>query len=492
MGKVIKESLLTTFFSYIGVVIGYFNMLWLLPYALEPDQMGLFKTIQDMALLLVSLAQLGLGNGITRYYPKIKDNQFAFFTMSLFLSFIGFLLITFLLFIFKSNIISAFATNSPEVIDYLGVVLLITFFSVLNTILDSFCRSFMKIAVPSFFRDVFLRILISILVGSYFMEWISFQAMMWGLSTLYFITLFGMGIFMFRNGLLKLNFNWKSIPKAFKKEFLGFSLITLLGATGALLISKIDSLMVTSMIGLDANAIYSIGFAMAIVIEMPRRAISQVVMPIVAEKFALNQLDDIDALYKKVAINQLVLCLLIFLLIWANVDNFYYFVPNKNVYEAGKWVVLLIGLGKLSDVLFSINGEIIIFSRFYIFNITATLLMSVTVITLNFIFIPLYGIEGAALASLIAMFFFNLIKYLYVKIRLGFDPFTFDIAKIIFLGILVFTINYYLIPKFNLVILDLIVRVGFLLTSYLFGIWLLKIAPESQRIIMDKIGYFNK
>src|SRR5690606_36662766 len=160
---------------------------------------------------------------------------------------------------------------------------------------------------------------------------------------------------------------------------------------------KIDSLMVTSMIGLDANAIYSIGFAMAVVIEMPRRAISQVIMPVIAEKFSQNQTGEIDALYKRVAVNQSLLSILIFLLIWVNVDNLYSFIPNQEVYQTGKWVVLLISLGKLSDIIFSVNGEIIIFSKYYLFNITATVLMSIVIIILNLLLIPEYGIEGAAL-----------------------------------------------------------------------------------------------
>src|SRR5690606_16556395 len=156
--------------------------------------------------------------------------------------------------------------------------------------------------------------------------------------------------------------NWRPLSSAFRKEYIRYSLITLLGTAGAILIMKIDSLMVSSMIGLDANAIYAIGFAIAVVIEMPRRAVSQVVMPVIAEKFALNQPKEINVLYKKVAVNQLLLCLLIFLGIWANIDTLYLVVPIREVYQAVKGVVLLIGLGKRCDVLFSVNGEIIVSS----------------------------------------------------------------------------------------------------------------------------------
>jgi O-antigen/teichoic acid export membrane protein len=487
MKPIARQSILTTLSSYLGVLIGYFNVLWLLPYALEPEQIGLFRTIQDLALLLVPFAQLGLGNGITRFYPQTKEKQFAFFSLSLFLSLIGFILVAILFLVFRESLVAVFAQNSPEVIDFFGVVLLITLFSVLNSILDSFCRSFLKVAIPTFLREVLLRLLVSILVLLYFFKWISFIELMWGLSIVYLLALLGMMVYMMKIGIFKIEFNFNSFPRGFLKEFIKYSLITLLGTTGSLLIMKIDSLMVTSMIGLDANAIYSIAFAIAIVIEMPRRAVSQVVMPVIAEHFAQNQPEKINKLYKKVAVHQLLICLLLFLGVWSNVNNLYFFVPNNTVYEAGKWVVLWIGLGKIIDILFSINGEIIVYSKYYIFNITATMIMSIAVIVLNLVLIPTYGIEGAAIASFLAMGLYNVIKYIYVKIRLNLDPFSWDVAKIIVLGTVVYFIQYFILIKMEPGIIDLIIRSTLITVMYFSGVYFLKIAEKSQGELIQKI-----
>lgn len=487
MKSIARQSILTTFSSYLGVVIGYFNVLWLLPYALEPEQIGLFRTIQDLALLLVPFAQLGLGNGITRFFPQVKEKPYSFFTMSLLLSLVGFLLVTVLFFLFKEALVSAFAKNSPEVIDFFAVVLLIVFFSVLNSILDAFSRSFLKVAIPTFFREVLLRLLVAILIMVYLFNWLDFNQLMWGLSIIYLITLLSMMAYMRSIGIFNVELNFNSFSKGFRSSFIKYSLITFLGTTGSLLIMKIDSLMVTSMIGLDANAIYSIAFAIAIVIEMPRRAISQVVMPVVADHFSNNNLDQINKLYKQVAVHQLLICLLLFIGIWANVNNLYHFVPNKEVYETGKWVVFWIGLGKIFDMLFSINGEIIVNSKYYKFNITATLIMSVLVIVLNLLLIPEYGIEGAALASFLSMLAYNLIKYAYVKYKLDLDPFSFDIAKIILLGLFVFLAQYLLFKNMESGIFDLILRSMVISVLYFLGVFIFKIAKNSQDEVIRKI-----
>jgi O-antigen/teichoic acid export membrane protein len=483
MGKIAKQSILTTLSSYLGVLIGYANILWLIPLALSPNQFGIFRTIQDMALLLVPFAQLGLGHGITRYFPQVRKHTYTFFTLSLILCLVGFAVVAVFFLLFREPIVAAYSINSPEVIDFLGVVLLIILFYVLHTVLDAFMRSFLKVAVPSFIREVVSRLLVSILVSLYLFGQLSFDEVMYGLGLLYLLALLSMMAYMVHLGLFRLNFNFSVFPKEFKLEFIKYSLITLLGTAGSILIMKIDSLMVAAMISLDANAIYTIGFSIAVVIEMPRRAISQVVMPVIAEHFATGELAKINNLYKKVAVNQLLLCLLIFIGLWANIDNLYHFVPNREVYEAGKWVVLLIGLGKLSDILFSINGEIIVFSRYYLFNITSTLLMSVVVIILNLLLIPHFGIEGAAMASLVAMFFYNFIKYLYIKVKLQFSPFTVDILKVLLVGAVAYVLPWYLLPRMESIILDMLVRSTLITILYLGGVWLWNLSPEGNTML---------
>ena len=471
MGKVAEQSIQTTIFSYIGVVIGYFNVLWLYPYAMDASELGIFRTIQDLGLLFVPFAQLGVGHGITRYFPKLQGNKSAFLSYSLIIALAGFFIVTILFFGLRVQIIELFAMNSPEVVDFLGVVLLITLFALLNSILDAYSRSYLKIAIPTFFREVFLRLLTGCLIGTYLLKWISFPEVMTGLVLVYGFALTGVLIYLIWLGVLNFDLNWKTFPKGFRSSFIQFSLITFLATAASTLIMKIDSIMVSSMISLEANAIYTIAFSMALVIELPRRAISQVVMPVVADHFANDNLAEINVLYKQVSNRQLYVCILLFIGIWANIDAVYSFIPNREIYMAGKSVVFLIGLGKLFDVAFSINSEILVFSKFYRFNLILTIAMSALIIVLNLFMIPSYGIEGAAGASAIVMLLFNLVKYLFLKIRLGLEPFSKETLKILGVGILTFNSARFASldasPIPNLIFTSLVVLGVFLLWSLL-------------------------
>uniref|UniRef100_UPI004048B8A1 lipopolysaccharide biosynthesis protein n=1 Tax=Algoriphagus sp. TaxID=1872435 RepID=UPI004048B8A1 len=474
MRKIAFQSIQTTLFSYVGVVLGYINVLWLYPYALDSTQLGIFRTIQDLGLLLVPFAQLGLGHGITRYFPKLEQNQSALLTFSLLFSFLGFGFVSLFFFGFKEEIVSLFASNSPEVINFLSIVLFIALFSVWNSILDAFARSYVKVGIPTFFREVFLRLLTSVLVALYLLKWIDFDQVMQGLVLVYWLSMLGVTIYMVWLGVFKFDFSWSRFPRGFKSSLLKYSLLTFLATAASTLILKIDSVMISSMLSLEANAIYSIAFYMALVIELPRRAISQVAMPLIADHFAQQRIQEINLLYRQLSNRQLYICLLLFALIWANIDSIYHFVPNREIYQTGKWVVLIIALGKLVDVAFSLNSEILVFSAYYRFNLILTVSMSVLLIATNYLLIPLLGIEGAATGSAAIMLAYNLVKYGYLKWRLNLDPFSLETLKILGVGILTVASLYlspaFSNPLFSIVSTSLLVTGVFVGSSALFGV----------------------
>lgn len=68
MGVVIRQSIFSSIISYVGVAIGYINLLYLYPRFLELEQIGLLRTIQDTALLMAPFAQVGLAHSILRFY----------------------------------------------------------------------------------------------------------------------------------------------------------------------------------------------------------------------------------------------------------------------------------------------------------------------------------------------------------------------------------------------------------------------------------------
>ena len=73
----------------------------------------------------------------------------------------------------------------------------------------------------------------------------------------------------------------------------------------------------------------------------------------------------LEMLYKKSSITQLIIGGFIFILVWFNIENIFKIIPHGNVYAQGIWVVFFIGLGKIFDMATGINQEIVGSSKYY-------------------------------------------------------------------------------------------------------------------------------
>jgi O-antigen/teichoic acid export membrane protein len=124
-----------------------------------------------------------------------------------------------------------------------------------------------------------------------------------------------------------------------------------------------------------------------------------------------------------------------------------------------------------------INNEIIIYSKYYRFNLYLTLFLAVTNILLNLLLIKLYGITGAAMATCISFFLFNVVKFIFIKIKFGFQPFSTKLIPVIAFGIGSWFVSDWL-PLSGNAWIDLFYKGA--VFSLLFGlsIWGFKISPD--------------
>ena len=141
---------------------------------------------------------------------------------------------------------------------------------------------------------------------------------------------------------------------------------------------------------------------------------------------AENKHDELNDLYKKSAINLQVIGGFIMMLIFLNIKELYKIIPDE--YSGGIWVVFMIGLCKFYDVLLGNNNAIIVNTKYYRTVLLFGIMTVVLMIVLNMIFIPLYGIEGSAFATLLTIIIYNTIKLFYVVKKMNLYPFTIKTA----------------------------------------------------------------
>jgi O-antigen/teichoic acid export membrane protein len=171
---------------------------------------------------------------------------------------------------------------------------------------------------------------------------------------------------------------------------------------------------------------------MASVIAIPQRSINKIVSPLLADFIKNKEWDEVGSIYTKSSLNQLIPGMFIFGLIWINLDVVYHMMPE--FYSAGKWVVFIVGIGKIIEMITGANGLILINSRHYRVSFYTNLVLIVVTIGANYIMIPRFGIEGAAMASVLAILVYNSTKYIWVLVKMRLQPFTKKTVLVTVLG----------------------------------------------------------
>jgi O-antigen/teichoic acid export membrane protein len=489
MGIVIRQSIYSTIIAYVGVVIGYVNLLYLYPKFLSLEQVGLFRTIQDAAILFSPFAQFGLTQSIFRFYPQlVKDRKtsHAFITLMMLMTLAGFAIFFVVFKIFETPLLSYFNDNAKEIIQYTSLILWLTLILVMVAVLEAFSRSLLKTVLPNLLREIMARLFLSALVLIYFMEFITFDQFIIGSVVSYLIWLLILIFYLWQQGELAVQTNFKSLDQTKFPELFKYGLLSFAGMAGLILIGKIDSLMVSALLGLSANAIYTTAFYMATVIEIPKRALSQITMPLISRAFERNDLDEVSSLYRKTSINQFIIGSLILIGVWINLDNLFVLMPKGDNYALGKWVVIIVGAGKLMDMIFGPSSEIIVLSKYYKFNIVLILMLTVLVIVSNSILIPRYGIEGAAWGAAFTLVMFNFVKYLFIYAKFKIQPFDSSTIKVLIIALVTLFAN--LLPlKLELVIPDLLIRSALTAIFFSFLILITNVSPEANELFKKGI-----
>ncbi|GIL23158.1 MAG: flippase [Bacteroidota bacterium] len=493
MGLVIRQSIYTTIISYAGAVIGYINLLYLFPKFLEPEQVGLLRTIQDAAILLAPFATFGLAQSIFRYYPQLvkdKTTEAGFISLITLLALSGFAIFFITFKLFEGYILSYFQANANEIIQYASIVLWLTLILLITSLLEAYSRSLLKMIFPSLLREIVVRLMLALLVLAYFQGYITYNQFIVGTVLGYlFCLLLLVGYLIFLQKF-SFTFNLKAIPGDKIKSLVIFSSLSFAGTAGMILIGKVDSMMVSGMLGLAANAVYTTAFYMATIIEIPKRALSQVAMPLIARAFEKNDLADIKTIYQKTAINQFIVGALLLIGVYINLDNIFSLIPKQEIYEAGKWVVLIIGFGKLVDMLFGPSSEIIVLSKYYAFNILLLTLLAVIVIVSNNILIPVYGINGAAMGSALALILFNVLKYFFIWYKLKIQPFDWNSLKVLIIAAIMIGLNLF-IPTFENTIVDIVLRSATITILFSLLIFYSKATPDGNEFLLKQLNRFG-
>ena len=420
MGIVINQSIKNTFSTYLGFAIGAINTLFLYTNFISDTYYGLVAFILSTANIMMPLMTFGVHNTLIKFYStfKTKNSLNSFLTIMLFLPLVIVIPLG-LMGVSCYNFIGDLLSKENEIVkDYIGYIFIAAVSMAYFEVFFAWAKTQMQTVFGNFMKEVFHRIGIMVLLFAVFLEYITVDEFIRDVIMVYALRMIIMMFYAFSIRLpvftLKKIDNLGSIIK--------YSGLIIIAGSIATIILDIDKFMLGQYIEIEKVAYYSVAIFIATVIAVPQRAMHQIMLPMTALYLNEKNLSALDDLYKRSSLNLYVICGFIFILIITNVNELYMIIPPE--FRNGLTVVLLISLSKLSDTVLGNNNAILFNSDYYRMVLLFGVVLTVLAVILNMIFIPIYGINGSAIATFIAVLIYNTIKIMFVKQKFRMLPFT--------------------------------------------------------------------
>ncbi|MGA9637538.1 polysaccharide biosynthesis C-terminal domain-containing protein [Flavobacterium sp.] len=479
MGIVLNQSLKNTIITYLGFGIGAINTLYFAPVFLGATYYALTNYILSAANVIMPLFAIGMQNTLVKYYSQYKTEgeRERFLSFTVLFPLLLCIPIGLIGLFYYDDIVFFVTKKNPVVKEFIWLIPFTGLCMAYFEIFYAWARVHMHSVFGNFIKEVGLRVFsLLTLMGVYF-KWISVIDFIYITAGIYLLAFVVTMLYAFR--IKKPNFQF-TIPENIK-EILEYTFYIILSGSVANLLLDGDKIMLNQYMLIDNIAYYSVATYIALVISVPSRAMHQIVYPITAKLMHENKHDELNALYKKSSINLQVVGGFVMLCIFVNINQMYEIMPDSD-YKKGIIVVFMIGLSKYFDLILGNNNAIIFNSKYYRMVLFLGLFLVFLTIALNMWFIPLYGILGAAFATLLSITLYSLAKLLFVVKRMDLYPFTKQTISSMVLTAALFLVFYFwefpVYPLIGIGLKSILVTIMYVYLNYKF-----KISKEINGVI---------
>jgi len=493
MGIVIRQSIRGSIVNYIGAFVGFLTTMFVVTRFVAPQDIGLVNVILSVAMLFAALVQMGTSSSIMRFFPYFKDekkNHNGFFFYIVALPFIGSLIFIPLYLLLKEPIIDFFGKDSELFTAYFYWVIPLIIFLAYWSVFETYSNANMRIVIPKTAREVIIRLFLVAVYLLYGYHAVGRDGFVSLFVLAHGVVMLIMFFYISRIAPVSLKHDNSFINKPLRKDISNYTLILMLGTMGSTILSRLDVFIVSSELGFELAGIYTIALFMGTIVEIPARSITAISSPIAAAALQKGDVNEANRLYKKVSLNQLIAGGLIFVLLWINIDNIFKIIPNGDVFVQGKWVVFFIGLARLVGMMLNFGEILIRFSRYYRWTIFFTFVVATVGIAANYLLIPKFGINGAAIAALTTVVLSCTFQQWVVLRKIKGNPYTRGTLKMILIFPVLFGINY-LLPTFDNVLIDIAFRSAVIGIIAFCAIYFGNVSEHVNEIVRDVMKRFG-
>lgn len=483
------QSIKGSIYSYSGVVLGFVNSSVLFPHLLTTQQIGVLNLLVTYSLILSILGALGFTDVIYRLFPYFKDEKQShngLLSIILVLSVIGGGIAT-LLFEFLEPFLINTNEQSGLFIQYSFLVGPLTFATLLFSLLDAYNVVLGNAVTGNLLKDVVMKFAISISILLFlFIPQVNYQELVYLYSfSLVLPTILLIAFLKYKKTFL-LGLKGRLLKKRmFRKIMLSVSSHGVLRGLGIVLSLRLDVIMINQMISEAAVGIYTTMYFISSVILIPSKILSKVFSKTLSEAFKENDFETIGRVYKQTSLILGTAGVYIGLGIMINLKNIEAFYPTE--YSSAIWVIPFFCITNIVMVFVGVIDRIIQFSKHYKKSTLFMTLYLILLVITNLIFIPIYAVMGAALATFISTLIVYGIRVIFVYKKLNIQPFSRKHLVIILIGLFMLVVQS-LIPQIAPFYLDIFVRSIFFTALFVGIVLKVRLIPEFNGIMANLLN----
>ena len=488
MGIIQNQASKSTFYIYVGVLIGFVNSGILFPQFLEADKKGFLDFITSASLVMAVLFSFGIPAATVRLFPYFRDDSKQH------QGYLGFILLSCIVgFIIGVVAIMLRANWYDYDLDFglLLILLSVTlFFRLLYNLTEAYNRMLYNPVLGVIASNIVLRLVSLISISLFAASIITFN----GVLIFHAVALSLPGVISFIYALyfkpssLRVSLFLNHIKEnKLTKEFRLTSIYGFMASFGAIVLLEFDRIMLFDMMGVKYAGIYATAAFFGIIVNMPSRGLVSIASVIIADSWKRNDIKNIQDVYTKSTLNLQIISGYIF--IGVMVCSKHVFAFMKPEYSLGLTILPLIAIAQLFDAITSVNTDIISSSKFYRYQTYFMFAMVFILIGLNIWLIPIYGMMGAAISTMVAIVLTNLFRTIFIKWKLHLSPFTTKNIWMLFIMAATLFIAYFVDGLLNMSSIMHIFICGSIITLlYWLPVVLFKISPDISQVISNKLN----
>jgi len=365
------------------------------------------------------------------------------------------------------------------------------------SLFESFAWYNQRSVTSNLLRETGIRIFQLILIVFFLFQWIQFDLFVKLFSLSFILVAVILVISLRKEGKLPLHFKPSKVTKRLAGRIIPYMALICGSQLITTLAQYIDSIFIAGLSpkGLADAGVYTLATFISNTIQVPQRSIIAATIPVLAASWRSKNYNEIQRIYSRSSINLLLLSLMIFFIIWLNIDDFFNLLNINEDYEAGKTVILILGISKIIDAGTGINSQLIATSRLWKFDVLTSIVLLFFTIPLNYFLVKNIGINGSAIANLISFTVYNTLRLYFIHKKFSMQPFTLNTFYSIIVALTIYFICQYIFADMH-GWLGIVLRssiYGLLLLTAIFGLKLTPDAFQLAALAKEKVApYLNR